>query len=570
MGVSCSTCKSPFRRAESVLSPIKSRNFSSKYKSETLISPNKNSKKGSLVMPKLYSSKTCPISKQVSRLLNKGKLVFIPECLIKENNESPEIKYIFMRKIGEGAFGQVYYAKDKVYKKEVSIKKIMKDETKQISCDNLSLDNEIDILKRLCHPSIIKIYEFFNTKDSYYLINEYCKYGDLVGHIKKGFDEMQISFIIYQILSGIFYLHFNNIIHRDLKLENILVSKISMTNIKGKINEFLHIKIIDFGTAKLKQKSNEKTVIGTLIYMAPEVIKQNYNNKCDLWSIGVILYILITGDIPFEGKNEEEISSAILKGKYNKNNERLKKFPKSLQSLLRHLLDINPITRYSASQALQCDFFKKYNPNDIYKKIIQNQNLDKYFDNLINYQLTTKMEQMFLAIICHHRIFDEEQNNILILFGYLNKKKDGLLTKKELYDGLTDYYKMKGEETGDFSKYNLLVYGDTIEEIFIILDTDNSDYIEYEEFIRGCLEKNILMKDDIVKELFKNIDKENKGEICLEQIRELINDITNDSNRIVDEIIEDIHTTFGIKDEDVINYEKFKELFQYSRNKYNK
>ena len=155
-------------------------------------------------MPKLYSSKTCPISKQVSRLLNKGKLVFIPECLIKENNESPEIKYIFIRKIGEGGFGQVYYAKDKVYKKEVSIKKIMKDKTKEISCDNLSLNNEIDILKKLCHPSIIKIYEFFNTKDSYYLINEYCKYGDLVSHIKKGFDEMQISFIIYQILSGIF------------------------------------------------------------------------------------------------------------------------------------------------------------------------------------------------------------------------------------------------------------------------------------------------------------------------------------------------------------------------------
>ena len=571
MGVKCSSCNA-FKRAESVLSPIKSRNLSSysKYKSETLMSPNKTSKKPTLVMPKLYTSKTCPLSQKISKLLNEAKLVFIPECLIKANNESPEIKYIFIRKIGEGSFGQVYYAKDKINKKEVSIKKIKKDETKQISCDNLSLDNEIDILKRLCHPAIIKIYEFYITKDSYYLINEYCKYGDLVSHIKKGFDEMQISFILYQILSGIFYLHFNNIIHRDLKLENILVSKISMINIKGKINEFLHIKIIDFGTAKLKQKSNEKTVIGTLIYMAPEVIKQNYNNKCDLWSIGVILYILITGDIPFEGKTEEEITTAILKGKYNKNNERLKKFPKSLQSLLRHLLDINPETRYSAIQALNCEFFKKYDPNILYKKIIQNQNLDKYFDNLINYQLTTKMEQMFLAIICHHRIFDEEQNNILILFGYLNKKKDGLLTKKELYEGLTDYYKMKGEETGDYSKYNLLVYGDTIEEIFILLDTDNSDYIEYEEFIRGCLEKNILMKDDYVKELFKKIDKENKGEICLEQIRELIKGITNDSNKIIDEIIEDIHTTFGIKDEDIINYEQFKELFQYSRNKYNR
>ena len=78
------------------------------------------------------------------------------------------------------------------------------------------------------------------------------------------------------------------------------------------------------------------------------------------------------------------------------------------------------------------------------------------------------------------------------------------------------------------------------------------------------------MKDDYVKELFKKIDKENKGEICLEQIRELIKGITNDSNKIIDEIIEDIHTTFGIKDEDIINYEQFKELFQYSRNKYNR
>ena len=168
MGIKCSSCNA-FKRSESVISPIKSRNLPSysKYKSETLMSPNKTSKKPTLVMPKLYTSKTCPLSQKISKLLNEAKLVFIPECLIKANNESPEIKYIFIRKIGEGSFGQVYYAKDKINKKEVSIKKIKKDETKQISCDNLSLDNEIDILKRLCHPAIIKIYEFYITKDSY-------------------------------------------------------------------------------------------------------------------------------------------------------------------------------------------------------------------------------------------------------------------------------------------------------------------------------------------------------------------------------------------------------------------
>ena len=570
MGIKCAACNSNIRRLENQRNLLRDKNDLYYHKNSNLsYSPQKTRReKIDLIMPKLRSKNTFPISKNISNI-KETKLVFIPECLIKENNDSPDKKYIIIRKIGQGGFGKVYYAKDKIFQKEVAIKKILKDKNNENNVYNLRILNEINILKKLCHPSIIKIYEVFNQTDEYYIVNEYCKFGDLVGQLKNGLDEMQISNILFQILSGISYLHFHGIIHRDLKLENILVSNILMVNIKGKISQYYHLKIIDFGTAKLKTKQNEKTIIGTTYYMAPEVINQNYNNKCDLWSIGVILYILMTGDIPFQGENEEKIINSILKGKYNTKNERLKKYPKSLQSLLRHLLDINLQTRYSADQALKCDFFKRYDPILPYKILIKTEDLEKYFNNLINYQLTSKIEQIFIAIICHFAVFFKEENNILIIFRYFNKEMNGLLTKKELYDGLIEYYKMKGEDTGDFSKYDFLVYGDTIEEIFTVLDTDNSGYIEYEEFIRGCVDRNLLTKEKYVKEFYDNIDKEGKNEITLQQIREAIFDITSNSKNVVEDIILDIQNTFGIKEEDTINFEKFIEIFQYSRNKYN-
>jgi serine/threonine protein kinase len=233
---------------------------------------------------------------------------------------------------------------------------------------------------------------------------------------------MQISFIIYQILSGIFYLHFNNIIHRDLKLENILVSKISMTNIKGKINEFLHIKIIDFGTAKLKQKSNEKTVIGTLIYLkqnniihrdlklenilvsniisnkegyedyiikisdfgcctqyfkykkirelcgtvqylSPEILlSQPYSFASDTWSVGIIAYELICGFNPFYGENDKIIMEKIKKfDDINIIFNPLKNFKvsKNFYSFLKKILEKDPIKRIEIEKILDLDWIKE-------------------------------------------------------------------------------------------------------------------------------------------------------------------------------------------------------------------
>ena len=143
---------------------------------------------------------------------------------INEVREVPHKKYKILSKLGAGAYGTVYLAQNVLTKNNVAMKRIDKD-SEDLLTDNEIID-EIEILKKLDHPDIVKIIEFYNTRDAYYIINDYCQDGELYNQITKRFNETQIAVMFKQIFSGLSYLHSNNIIHRDLKLENILISDI--------------------------------------------------------------------------------------------------------------------------------------------------------------------------------------------------------------------------------------------------------------------------------------------------------------------------------------------------------
>jgi len=214
---------------------------------------------------------------------------------INEIKEIPKKKYITQKLLGVGTYGQVFLVQNKYTKEYFAIKEIPKTSEDLLS-DNEIMD-EIEILKNLDHPDIVRITEFYNTENSYYLINEYCKYGELYEQVKNEFSETQIAVMFRQILSGIAYLHSNNIIHRDLKLENILISDIEKS-ITTNEDLFL-VKIIDFGTAKIFDKNKiPRAIVGSIYYIAPEVILKKYGKECDMWSLGVILYMFIVGHAP--------------------------------------------------------------------------------------------------------------------------------------------------------------------------------------------------------------------------------------------------------------------------------
>jgi calcium-dependent protein kinase len=173
------------------------------------------------------------------------------------------------------------------------------------------LFNEINILKNLDHPNIVKMYESFEDEKRYYIVTEICKGGELFDEIiaRGKFTEKDAAVLMKQVLSCVNYCHKNNIVHRDLKPENVLLEA---------NKDFDQIKIIDFGTSLQFDPSkflDEK--LGTPYYIAPEVLNKKYNEKCDIWSCGVILFIILSGVPPFNGANDQEIMKNVKIGKFS-------------------------------------------------------------------------------------------------------------------------------------------------------------------------------------------------------------------------------------------------------------
>ena len=173
--------------------------------------------------------------------------------------------------------------------------------------------NEITTLRGLDHPNIVKIYEYFEDEKRFYIVTDHIEGGELFDEIidRGKFSEKEAAIVMKQLLSSIAYCHSHNIMHRDLKPENVLLEK---------SKEFDQIKVIDFGTAlRYKPGQSFKETIGTPYYIAPEVLNHNYGKECDIWSLGVMAYIILSGVPPFNGATDAEIMSAIKTGKFHFN-----------------------------------------------------------------------------------------------------------------------------------------------------------------------------------------------------------------------------------------------------------
>ena len=247
--------------------------------------------------------------------------------------------------LGKGTFSKVKLAVNKITNEKVAIKII---EKQFILNKNNSerIKREIFILKSTYHPNIIKVIDTKEDSNNYYFIMEYCQYGELFLHIanSKKLDEKQASFYFFQLINGLNYLHVNKIVHRDLKPENILLSK-------GKI-----LKIIDFGLSNYTLENQYlNTPCGSPSYASPEMIKgKKYNGfLSDIWSCGIILYVMLCGYLPFEGFSNNDLFKKILKCKVNYPNN----IDKSAVDLMKNILVINPENRFDINKIKQHPFY---------------------------------------------------------------------------------------------------------------------------------------------------------------------------------------------------------------------
>ena len=299
----------------------------------------------------------------------KNRFLPISESVLKGLEPEPKISdFKILKELGAGSFGHVYLVSHKVTKAQYAIKAIDK-RNKTNQEEKPYFRREIEVMYSIHHPNVVKLYGHFEDNTYCYFIMEYIPKGNVYGLIpqdkKKKINTQIVASIMKDVISSVYYLHNMKpmIIHRDIKPENVL------------LGENLVAKLTDFGWSNYMQEDEKRTTVcGTPIYLAPEIIKeQGHDEKVDIWCIGVLLFELITGNVPFQGTDLDTLKQNILHLKIA--------WPKDInidaKNLIKKILKSDPASRISLEDMLKHQFFTKYFPNAV-KSLIKP-------DDTINY-----------------------------------------------------------------------------------------------------------------------------------------------------------------------------------------
>ena len=432
--------------------------------------------------------------------------------------------YKILNELGQGSYGAVKLVQH-LKLGDIRAMKIIKKK-------NSSCENEIKILRLISHPNIINIYEIFEDSKNYYIMYEYIQGGELIDAITDigYFDEKNACEVLKQILNAVHYLHSVKIMHRDLKPENILIV--------NKENFFL--KIIDFGSGKIFKKNNyETSVVGTPYYIAPEVLRKRYNEKCDIWSCGVILYILLCGYPPFTGKNNKELYSAIQFQEPDFSGDEWKNISKEAINLIKALLNKDFKKRINAKDALKHPWFKMNTTNSLINNKISNQNNKTIINRMANFVNENKLKQAVLKFISTQFDLKKEEEQMAHLFKQFDKDGNGIISKHEFKTQLKYLY---GENVAE----------ELTKKIFPNIDVDGSGEISYNEFITAILNNEKHVTIDRLSKAFKLFDKDNSGKLSIEEIKNVFGGDEESWKKIFEEV--------DINKDGEVDFEEFKVL----------
>ena len=368
--------------------------------------------------------------KKVNNQSNEKEFIVSKSTFVQFKKSLIEKDYIIKEKIGSGAFATVR----KVVTKDGNYERALKIIKKQKGQATARLHLEVEILKKLVHPNIMQIFEFYEDKKCFYIITELCEGGELFDKIVElgSFTEHDAAYIMFQLLSAVGYIHSNHVVHRDLKPENILLD-----TKKGNI-----IKIIDWGTARFFNSEKKMNHIsGTPYYIAPEVLNGKYDEKCDVWSCGVILYILLCGYPPFNGEDDNIITDKIQIGKFTFPEEEWNSVSSLAKEFIIYLLEYDPNKRPSALEALNHKWITTYKDSEVDKQLSIN-----CLVNMKQFHTERKLQQASLTYIVNNLLSKEEKNELLTIFHKFDTNGDGVLSKEEIINGYREYMAFESEE----------------------------------------------------------------------------------------------------------------------------
>eukprot|EP00931_Biecheleriopsis_adriatica_P006502 TRINITY_DN1078_c0_g1_i1.p1 TRINITY_DN1078_c0_g1~~TRINITY_DN1078_c0_g1_i1.p1 ORF type:complete len:509 (+),score=110.20 TRINITY_DN1078_c0_g1_i1:49-1527(+) len=402
--------------------------------------------------------------------------------------------------LGAGSFGSVRKAISSSTGLSHAVKTVMKNKAEDPSL----LKREIEITKAMDHPNIVKLVESFEDERVVYLVMELCTGGELFDRIvdRGHVTEKQGAMLVQQMARAISYMHGVGICHRDLKPENwLLASKDPLDSCE--------LKLVDFGLAcKFDKDVPMSTVSGTASYVAPEVLSRSYGASCDLWSLGVIVYVLLSGRPAFPGKNNREILNRVKACKYDFNSSTWEAVTDGAKELIRKILVLDPQERYTADQVLEhpwvCelapDASSWYMPSQMFGGGLS------IIDNLKVFQLQSQFKKVALTVIAG-QLNEEQIKATRDAFIALDTDNDGTLSRQEISTGLT--------------KMNVDLPAD-LQNIMEAMDSNHSGQINYSEFLAAALDARTYSREIACWHAFKFFDRNNDGTITLDELKLLL------------------------------------------------
>merc|ERR1719433_599706 len=350
------------------------------------------------------------------------------------------------------------------------------------------------------HPSIIKLFETFEDSRNVYLAMELCQGGELFDRITESghFSEANAAEVMQQILRAVLYMHESGVCHRDLKPENFLF--LTKDSICGNV-----LKLIDFGLSRTFTPGEYMTTkAGTAYYIAPQVLAGKYDASADLWSCGVIMYILLCGYPPFTGQTDYDVLRKVRLGHISFAANDWKHVSRDAKDLVHMLLKYNPRVRYTAKQALDHRWIKRQAPSKCAPQLKCN-----LVDKLRTFHSHNKLVKAALHIIAG-QLNEEQICSLRETFIKLDVDSDGYVTVGELKAGLNSagFQELPGD----------------LKDIMEGVDADGSGAIDYTEFLAATLERHQYIQEDVCWCAFKVFDLNGDDKITMDELKKVLRD----------------------------------------------
>ncbi|OIT01584.1 PREDICTED: calcium-dependent protein kinase 17-like isoform X1 [Nicotiana attenuata] len=440
--------------------------------------------------------------------------------------EDVRTTYTIGKELGRGQFGVTHLCTHKQSGEQFACKTIAK--RKLVNKEDIEdVRREVQIMHHLTgQPNIVELKGAYEDKHSVHLVMELCAGGELFDRIiaKGHYTERAAASLLRTIVQIVHTCHSMGVIHRDLKPENfLLLNK----------DENAPLKATDFGLSVFyKQGDVFKDIVGSAYYIAPEVLKRRYGPEVDIWSIGVMLYILLCGVPPFWAENENGIFNAILRGHIDFSSDPWPSISNGAKDLVRKMLTIDPRQRLTAMQVLNHSWIKE-----------DGEAPDTPLDNAVLHRLKqframNKFKKVALRVIAGC-LSEEEIMGLKQMFKSMDADNSGSITIEELKQGLAK----QGTKLSDYE----------IKQLMEAADADGNGTIDYEEFITATMHMNRMDKEEHLYTAFQYFDKDHSGYISREELEQALREFGMNDENDLREIIDEVDTDHDGR----INYDEF-------------